>query len=141
VQVKSLGDDGSFVAVVDGHHVHGTVVVSAEATHLFIPTGMEAHGVATQFTLGTPVAAHGDVGEGSGAPTVVTPMPGKVVKVLAAEGDFVVAGQPVVILEAMKMEHVINAPITGKLVSLKFAEGEQVGSGDVLAEFEAVAEE
>ena len=42
-----------------------------------------------------------------------------------------------VILEAMKMEHVINAPITGKVVSLKFAEGEQVGSGDVLAEFSA----
>ncbi len=137
VQVKGLQADGSFVAVVDGHNVNGTVVFSDDATHVYIPTGMEKEGEATQFTLGVPAPDHGAAGEGSGAPTVMTPMPGKVVKVLAKEGDSVEAGQPVVILEAMKMEHVINAPITGKVVSIKFAEGEQVGSGDVLAEFAA----
>jgi len=137
VQVKGLQADGSFIAVVNGHNVHGTVVFGEDAAHVYIPTGMEQEGEATEFTLGVSAPDHGVAGEGSGAPTVVTPMPGKVVKVLAKEGDSVKAGQPVVILEAMKMEHVINAPITGKVVSLKFAEGEQVGSGDVLAEFSA----
>ena len=83
VQVKALQADGSFIAVVDGHNVHGTVVFGDAATHVYIPTGMEQEGEATEFTLGRVAADYGAGSEGSGAPTVVTPMPGKVVKVLA----------------------------------------------------------
>ena len=62
---------------------------------------------------------------------VVTPMPGRVIKVLAAAGDEVKAGQQLLILEAMKMEHAIEAPRDGVLDSIVGAEV-FVNDGDVL---------
>ncbi|CAE7842961.1 mccA, partial [Symbiodinium sp. KB8] len=136
IEVQSMEDDGSFAVVVDGTSMRGTLVTTPEAVVMYVPVGVGEAGV-TQVTLGLPQPDLGVAGAGSGAPTVVTPMPGKIIKVLAKEGEAVTSGQPVVILEAMKMEHVINAPIDGTVASIRFAEGEQVGSGDVLAEFAA----
>ena len=136
IEVQSMEDDGSFAVVVDGTSMRGTLVTTPEAVVMYVPVGVGEAGV-TQVTLGLPQPDLGVAGAGSGAPTVVTPMPGKIIKVLAKEGEAVKSGQPVVILEAMKMEHVINAPIDGTVASIRFAEGEQVGSGDVLAEFAA----
>lgn len=75
----------------------------------------------------------------SSAPQVQTPMPGRVVKVMVNEGDDVEEGQAVMILEAMKMEHVIKSPIKGKVANIRFSESQQVGDGEVLAVFEAAA--
>ncbi len=50
-----------------------------------------------------------------------------------AEGDTVTAGQPVVVLEAMKMEHVVAAPADGTVAELRAAVGETVDTGAVLA--------
>ncbi len=60
-------------------------------------------------------------------------MPGSVVRVLVAEGDEVAAGQPVVVLEAMKMEHTIAAPVAGTVTSVAVAVGSQVETGSLLA--------
>jgi len=60
-------------------------------------------------------------------------MPGSVVRVLVAEGDVVVAGQPVVVLEAMKMEHTVAAPAAGTVTSLAVAVGAHVETGSLLA--------
>ena len=49
----------------------------------------------------------------SGKPVVLSPMPGKVIKVGAREGEAVKQGTMLVVLEAMKMEHVVNAPCDG----------------------------
>jgi propionyl-CoA carboxylase alpha chain len=65
--------------------------------------------------------------------SLVAPMPGNVVRVEAAEGAAVAAGQPILVLEAMKMEHLITAPAAGLLSELRVARGEQVAAGDVLA--------
>ena len=62
------------------------------------------------------------------------PMPGAVVQVAVAEGDVVAAGQPIVVVEAMKMEHVIRAPHAGRVVALRVRAGEQVEAGAVVAE-------
>jgi acetyl/propionyl-CoA carboxylase alpha subunit len=61
------------------------------------------------------------------------PMPGKVVKVLAAEGDTITAGQPLLVLEAMKMEHTVRSAAPGTLARLAVSPGDQVEQGALLA--------
>jgi acetyl/propionyl-CoA carboxylase alpha subunit len=65
--------------------------------------------------------------------SLLAPMPGLVVRVLAAAGAAVTAGQPLVVLEAMKMEHTVAAPSDGVLAELRAAPGEQVEAGQLLA--------
>jgi acetyl/propionyl-CoA carboxylase alpha subunit len=67
------------------------------------------------------------------AGSLLAPMPGTVVRVPAAAGDTVTAGQPLVVLEAMKMEHTITAPTDGVVSELNVGEGSQVDTGTVLA--------
>jgi acetyl/propionyl-CoA carboxylase alpha subunit len=68
---------------------------------------------------------------------LTAPMPGRVIALRAAEGASVQAHQPVVVLEAMKMEHAVVTPLAGTLTRLTVAEGQQVQRGDVLAEVSA----
>jgi propionyl-CoA carboxylase alpha chain len=75
------------------------------------------------------------------AGSLVAPTPGMVVRVLAAEGDRVTAGQPLVVLEAMKMEHTVTAPVDGMVTWLPVAAGEQVATGQVIATVEDTAED
>jgi 3-methylcrotonyl-CoA carboxylase alpha subunit len=63
-------------------------------------------------------------------------MPGTVVKVMAAEGDEVEEGAPLLVLEAMKTEQTVAAPYPGVVKRLPFAEGSVVPGGAVLAEVE-----
>jgi propionyl-CoA carboxylase alpha chain len=63
-------------------------------------------------------------------------MPGAVVRLGAGLGDTVTAGQPLVWLEAMKMEHTIAAPAAGVLTELSVTVGQQVAVGAVLARVE-----
>ncbi len=72
--------------------------------------------------------------------SLVAPMPGNVIRVGAQVGDTVAAGQPLVWLEAMKMEHTITAPADGVLAELDVTPGQQVEVGAVLARVEARAE-
>jgi propionyl-CoA carboxylase alpha chain len=65
--------------------------------------------------------------------SLVAPMPGNVVRIEAAAGQRVSAGQPVLVLEAMKMEHQIMAPAAGLVAEVRVAPGDQVQAGDVLA--------
>jgi len=65
--------------------------------------------------------------------SLVAPMPGNVVRIEAAVGQEIAAGQPVLVLEAMKMEHQIVAPADGRLTQIRVAAGDQVQAGDVLA--------
>ena len=66
---------------------------------------------------------------------LTAPMPGKVVALLARPGQKVDKGTPLLILEAMKMEHTITAPATGTVKAFCYANGEQVGNGATLVEF------
>lgn len=78
--------------------------------------------------------ASGGEGAGNGDGTVTSPMPGRVVKYLVAEGDQVSAGQGVVVIEAMKMENELKATVDG-IVARCFAQGEDlVESGAPLIE-------
>lgn len=68
------------------------------------------------------------------------PMPGKIVAVLASSDTLLPRGTPLLVLEAMKMEHTISAPEQGKVRRFLYAAGEQVTEGAELVEFEIVSE-
>ena len=77
------------------------------------------------------------------APTgsLLAPMPGLVLRVLADVGATVAAGQPLVVLEAMKMEQTVTAPADGVLAELRAKTGEQVAAGQILAVVDASGQE
>ena len=83
---------------------------------------------------------HASAAGEEGASVLTAPMPGRVIAVRAAEGAPVEAHQPIVIIEAMKMEHAVVAPLGGRLVRLHVSEGQQVQRGELLAEVAAYHE-
>src|SRR5829696_6781550 len=74
-------------------------------------------------------AAGGDQG---GRAQIKAPMPGKVVRVLVEAGQAVEAGQPVVVVEAMKMQNELKSPKSGNVAELRAEAGATVNAGDVL---------
>ena len=68
--------------------------------------------------------------------SITAPLPGLVTKVYVTEGDTLKMGQPVMMLEAMKMENEVFAPFDGKVVSIHASKGTTVNAGDVLIDFE-----
>ncbi len=80
-----------------------------------------------------------DAAGAAGAGSLLAPMPGKVIRVDASPGDEVAAGQPLLVLEAMKMEHEIVAPAAGVLTSLPVSVGDQVDAGTLLAAIEGAS--
>jgi glutaconyl-CoA/methylmalonyl-CoA decarboxylase subunit gamma len=75
-------------------------------------------------------AAHGES-------TVTAPMPGTVIRVEVAPGDAVSARQPLIVLEAMKMEIPVHSPFDGTVKAVHAAEGDQVAGGALLVELES----
>jgi 3-methylcrotonyl-CoA carboxylase alpha subunit len=73
-------------------------------------------------------------GDDAGDAGLLAPMPGTLVQLLVREGDVVVEGQPLAILEAMKMEHTIIAPYAGQVVRVPYAAGSSVTGGVALVE-------
>ncbi|MBJ7337576.1 biotin carboxylase N-terminal domain-containing protein [Mycolicibacterium sp.] len=67
------------------------------------------------------------------AGSLLAPMPGAVVRIEVAEGARVSVGAPIIVLEAMKMEHTVRAPADGVVTTISVAVGDQVDSGQVLA--------
>jgi acetyl/propionyl-CoA carboxylase alpha subunit len=104
--------------------------------HLTGPDGLDGalvDGVdgASAFSVVDPLPAPGSSVPAGG---LVAPMPGAVVRILVAEGDTVTAGTPLLVLEAMKMEHTINSPSDGVVAALNVTAGTQVERGAVLVE-------
>jgi acetyl/propionyl-CoA carboxylase alpha subunit len=99
------------------HHTDAAVYVDD-------PAGSAALGRVPRFP---DPSAHATAG------SLLAPMPGAVVRVAAAQGDRVTVGQPLVVLEAMKMEHTVVAPLDGVVTALHVRPGDQVESGQALA--------
>jgi geranyl-CoA carboxylase alpha subunit len=143
--------DGSYVASSDGKEVRFEIdeldrdsirirVDSLTESARFFRDGDRLyflhHGVTLSvrdLTLAAPASAASNGGDGK----VRAAMNGRVVAVLVRQGERVEAGQPVMTLEAMKMEHVHTAPISGMISAIDVAEGEQVATGRIVAEIEA----
>ncbi|MBX9944028.1 MAG: acetyl/propionyl/methylcrotonyl-CoA carboxylase subunit alpha [Reyranella sp.] len=73
----------------------------------------------------------------AGDAAVRAPLPGKIIDLRVKVGDTVSRGQPLLVLEAMKMEHMLAAPADGRIKSIRYAVGEQVAEGAELVEFDA----
>jgi 3-methylcrotonyl-CoA carboxylase alpha subunit len=84
--------------------------------------------------LDDPLARAEEQAGGSGR--ITAPMPGAVVAVLVEAGQAVEKNQPLMVLEAMKMEHTLRAPSAGKVANLRVAKGDQVTEGTDLVTVE-----
>ncbi len=96
------------------------------------------NGFAFEITLEDPRQwkRSGGAAGGQGRVSIVAPMPGKVVRVLVAAGDEVVAGQGIVVVEAMKMQNELKSPRDGRVTVLQAKENDSVTAGTVLAVIE-----
>lgn len=72
--------------------------------------------------------------QASGGTTIEAPMPGSIIDVKVKVGDQVKKDQPLVILEAMKMENEIVSPVDGKIISIGVSKGDLVNPGDILVQ-------
>jgi biotin carboxyl carrier protein len=149
VQVERAGD--RHVVVVDGarHLVEASSIEPGRWSLLFderaasheVVVRADRAGALTVLVDGAvvPVVArdprhrgHGAARAIDGPARVSAPMPGKVVRVLVAEGDEVAARQGVVVIEAMKMENELRAPRAGRVGSVAVQPGALVESGALL---------
>ncbi|KAJ3080439.1 hypothetical protein HK102_003065, partial [Quaeritorhiza haematococci] len=128
--VESEGERENEVSVdLAGRRCRASVVREGDAVHVFYE--------GTKHTLRIPVpeflkskAASADAG------SVVTPMPCKISQVLVKPGDKVQSGQPLIVLEAMKMEHVIRSPQAGSVKKVFYKVGDIVAQGKQLVSFD-----
>ena len=135
---RVAGDDGAAHIVRSIVHA-GTRWLHLGGETLAVPAGdalasrghvpRERAGAAPGRTTGRPAG-----GRGARTDALEVPMPGAVTRVAVREGEVVAAGQPIVVVEAMKMEHVIRAPHAGRILTLRVRQGEQVDAGAVVAE-------
>lgn len=127
----------SFAALADGsvdlqfadQRTRAHIYAQGEAFEVFTPRG------ATRIGVADPLAHAGEAaGEGG---RLTAPMPGKVVSFAVQAGDKVTKGQPLAVMEAMKMEHTIAAPADGVVAELLYAPGDQVAEGAELLKLAA----
>ncbi|MGU3625168.1 acetyl/propionyl/methylcrotonyl-CoA carboxylase subunit alpha [Comamonas sp. C24C] len=130
LQWRALAD-GRLELGLDGKRT--VVVVHAQGDQLSIFTEAGS----TQITVVDQLAHAGDTGHEGGRLTA--PMPGKVVSFTVKAGDKVSKGQPLAVMEAMKMEHTIAAPGDGVVLELLYVPGDQVSEGAELLRIEVAA--
>jgi 3-methylcrotonyl-CoA carboxylase alpha subunit len=129
----SVRPDGRFQVVLDPHDANSHDLPAAPRLafwpgHVTVFSGA----IGYSFAVPDPLARAEEAAAASGS--LRAPMPGLVKLVRAATGDAVIKGQPLLILEAMKMEHMISAPHDGVIAEIA-AEGAQVTDGTVLVRF------
>ncbi len=128
VTVTDYSRDGENVRYIcDG--VRQDVAVYSDATATVIFRGSAAISFQHRIQGGRAVEETTD--------TIVAPMPGAVIEVLVGEGQTVSKGAPLLVLEAMKMEHRLTAPRDGQIAALTVGKGDQVDRGALLVSFVA----
>ncbi len=122
-----LKSDGRLDANIDGHQISAWVVRDEDFLHLFLEDeSCRLEVVDPLRTSSRQVDALGGLH---------APMPGTVLSFLVEPGTEVEQGTPLLIIEAMKMEHTVKAPSAGRVNGFKYAVGDQVGDGAELVDF------
>ena len=128
VEVDFDQHDGRMRIAVDGVTFVATVIADGEDRHVFAP------GVRRRLALFDPLAHAVD--DDSAGGHLTAPMSGSIVAVMVKEGDAVSKGAPLIVLEAMKMEHTIVAPADGVVSAVHYALGDRVAEGADLVDLE-----
>lgn len=132
IEIRELAD-GEYL-LVDGSRVYRSrVETKRNSTNSF---EVVFRGLARDITIIDPRRLRGSQTAGAhhaGAAQIVSPMPGKIVRVLVEIGAEVEAGAGVVVVEAMKMQNEMKSPKSGVVVSINAETGATVNAGDVLA--------
>ena len=138
-------DEHRFRADVDGDSIHGSATLTTEGPDSLAGVGDVVHlfteGVQLSVLVLTSRRRRARASRRALAPArgraaaVFSPMPGKIVRVLVAEGQQVGAGEPLVVLEAMKMEHTMKAPAAATVQGVHAKEGEVVSQRALLLSF------
>ncbi|MGU7779360.1 acetyl-CoA carboxylase biotin carboxylase subunit [Burkholderia sp. PU8-34] len=110
-----------FDVTLDGVRSNGRVYADGDTFHVF------TQGASESFEWRNLLAHAGDAEHGGGRLTA--PMPGKVIAVLVEAGQAVEPGTPLIVMEAMKMEHTIGAPAAGVVAEVLYGVGDQVADG------------
>jgi 3-methylcrotonyl-CoA carboxylase alpha subunit len=124
----SLAANGDLALEREGRRVSASVLPAGDELHVFLSGRCF---VVTQLDPLAVAASSSDAHAG-----LSSPMPGQVLSLLVEPGRQVKKGTPLLVLEAMKMEHTITAPARGKVVRFLFEVGDQVPEGAELLEFE-----
>jgi len=114
---------------LDGRESSGTVVLHGEKAYVFREGRTRVLGLHDAL-------AHAQDAQGDHAGGLTAPMPGKIISIAVKAGDSVSKGQPLLVMEAMKMEHTISAPADGKVQEVFYAVGDQVTEGAELVAIE-----
>jgi biotin carboxyl carrier protein len=101
---------------------------------------VHANGRTFTMDAGTGRKSRKKAGAGGSSDTVMSPMPGKVTKILVQAGAEVKAGQAVLVMEAMKMEYTLKSDIAGTVENISCTVGEQVALGKALVKIKPSAE-
>jgi 3-methylcrotonyl-CoA carboxylase alpha subunit len=128
VDVHFAERDDRTVLAFDGNAMPVTVIADGDDRHVFAP------GVRRRLTFVDPLAHAGQDDAHGGHLTA--PMSGAIVAVMVKAGDKVARGAPLIVLEAMKMEHTIVAPADGVVASVNFGVGDRVAEGADLVDLE-----
>jgi len=127
------GNKGVYTATVDGRAV--AVEVAVDGKSYTAKVNGKSYNVAVAEGAAAPATKAAGASSGA-ASDLTSPLPGTVMKIVAAEGADVAAGETILVLEAMKMETEIKAEKAGRVAQILVAQGAVVAAGDVLAKIE-----
>jgi biotin carboxyl carrier protein len=155
VEIARDKHSGNLICRVDGETISGLDARSNERDILSLLLGTTSYEIRRDATAAQPRIVIGEqsfeyevrdprslgarrakAASHDGPKKIKAPMPGKVVRIIAAEGSSVEAGQGVIVIEAMKMQNELKSPKTGVVKKILTSEGATVNAGDALAEIE-----
>lgn len=136
VEVEQLGLDSTLESKPSGSEIgEGSIGPGTDKTSVKPKSDLTTEGQSTQVPKASEEPEPKSTGSKSstfGENTLTAPMPGKILEIKTKIGDQVEAGQPLVILEAMKMENVMTAPASGIVREIPTKVGANVNQGDPL---------
>ena len=122
-------EQGELVSSIDSKHVKSNVVMDGDEVTVFDEFGR------TEVQLATPAYVIASAKGADSTGSVKTPMPCKISQVLVTPGQKIEKGTTLIVLEAMKMEHVIKAPMTGTIGEVLYSVGDLVDENKSLVTF------
>jgi biotin carboxyl carrier protein len=122
-------DGGHSVGLMGGGRSHRVAITEGASGELTLAL---ADGVVRATVNGRRSRRGGEVAGAAGEQRILAPMPGKVLRVLVQPGQDVAARQPLVVVEAMKMENELSSPRAGRVKEVTAVEGQSVEAGRIL---------